>query len=88
MMELRDIDHTGLRVDERGRITDWMEFPPSQPRPLPLSDRQRRQVFTDEQEVNLLEWCTAAQMQGLMGAGIFEQLAALVRFHASKSSRM
>lgn len=69
-----------MRIDAKGHLKDWTDFPPTSGRPVGATsgESKKHRVFTTEQENNLLEWCAAAELQGVEGSRIFEQLEGIV----------
>lgn len=79
-------------MDDEGRVHDWADRPASKASPTypPLlaqqNERQKKKrSFTQNEELLLLEWCTAAERQGLLiGVQVYEELECIVRHHLLK----
>lgn len=79
--KLRILDNAGLRLDEDGRLSDWQGQPPQYPRPVGQDDSRTiatRRQFTAQEDEMLKKWCTAAELEGIKGNGVFEQFETLV----------
>lgn len=66
-------------VDDQGRIRDLTSYPPAHPATQTGDGRkERRKQFTPDQERMLLQWCAAAEVQGLPNQRIFQLLQTVV----------
>lgn len=81
--KLRLLDDCGLRVDTDGILTDWQDRPAKDPRPTRqvVQHRETRHAFTHEEDELLRRWCAAAQVEGIVGSRVFEQLEAVQPNH-------
>jgi hypothetical protein len=77
--KLAALDNSGIKIDTMtGRLMDWADRPPDVAPPILREPGTRRQAFFKEQEHFLLQWCTAAEEEGVFGNKVFEQLACVV----------
>jgi hypothetical protein len=77
--KLAALDNSGIKIDTTtGRLMDWADRPPDVALPILRESGARRQAFFKEQEDFLLQWCTAAEEEGVFGNKVFEQLACVV----------
>lgn len=86
--KLRLLEHSGLKVDQAGDISDWLDRPPTDPRPLGQGERPSgldrdgtrvlRRQFTQQEDEILRQWCLAAEVEGVSGTRIFGELETVV----------